>query len=97
MVTEITRARRPLTAIRAPLQRRHADPYAEKHHNLYGPADEIAALDALATYNKKHGFLYHTRSALIMNEVRKLLRTKVGKLRKMGVAIPESCLPRPRG
>lgn len=77
--------------IRAPPMRKS---HAEKRHNLYGPADEIKALDALATYNKDHGLAHKSRSALIMNEVRKLLRTKAGKIRRMGVEIPESCYPR---
>ena len=66
-----------------------------KSHHFYEAEEIVRVVDALATLNQREGRLYTSRSALIGNEVRKLIRLNAPRLRKAGIQIPYSVFVNP--
>lgn len=63
-----------------------------KNHKLYEDIEIVKAAKALAELNKREGRKYTSFSALVGNEIRKMIRVHSARLRKAGVKIPDSIL-----
>lgn len=64
--------------------------YSQNVHKFYAPVEEVEAAKQLASLNKRERRKHTNLSALVANELRKMIRLNAARLRKAGVKLPES-------